>query len=118
MGGIGNREHRSHEMGMHSEQLRGRTQQVFFQPGEEDNFLYPDAFDVDFNKRAEFDAAELDSSAINLKIRDLIFTDNFPPWLKESARKCQPDLSRSPLLKCGLVDTKYGHSSTPVASIA
>ncbi len=65
-------EHKSHRMGMHTEQLAGRTQQVFFSPAEEENFLYPDAFDVDFNKRAEFDAAEMDSTAINVKIRELM----------------------------------------------
>ncbi len=31
---------KSHHMGMHTEQLAGRTQQVFFSPTEEDNFLY------------------------------------------------------------------------------
>ena len=63
---------RSHEMGMHTEQLAGRTQQVFFSPTEDDNFVYPRAFEVDFNKRTEFDAADMDTTAINLKIRDLM----------------------------------------------
>ena len=67
-----NQEHESHRMGMHTEQLAGRTQQVFFSPEEGENFTYPDAPDVDFNKRAEFDAAALDSQAINLKIRELM----------------------------------------------
>ena len=65
-------ESRSHEMGLHTEQLRGRTQQVFFTPDEEANFVYPDAPDVDFNKRAEFDAAEMTSNEVNLKIRELM----------------------------------------------
>ena len=65
-------ESRSHEMGLHTEQLRGRTQQVFFTPDEEENFVYPDAPDVDFNKRAEFDAAEMTSNEVNLKIRALM----------------------------------------------
>lgn len=65
-------EHKSYQMGLHTEQLAGRTQQVFFSPEEGENFTYPDAFDVDFNKRAEFDAAELSSSEINLKIRELM----------------------------------------------
>ena len=43
-------------MGLHTEQLAGRTQQVFFSAEEEENFIYPGAFEVDFNKRAEFDA--------------------------------------------------------------
>ena len=63
---------KSYEMGMHTEQLGGRTQQVFFSPAEEENFVQPDSFDVDFNKRAEFDAGEMDIKAINLKIRELM----------------------------------------------
>jgi len=62
----------SHEMGMHTEQLAGRTQQRFFQPAEEENFVYPSSFDVDFNKRIEFDAAKLGTKDINLKIRELM----------------------------------------------
>jgi methylamine---glutamate N-methyltransferase subunit B len=57
---------------LRAEQLTGRTQQVFLSASEEENFLYPQAFDVDFNKRTEFDAAQLDSSAINRKIRELM----------------------------------------------
>jgi glutamate synthase domain-containing protein 3 len=55
-----------------SEQLAGRTQQVFFSPEEAENYFYPDAIAVDFNKRAEIDAAALDSRQINLKIRELM----------------------------------------------
>ncbi|MGH8502250.1 MAG: GXGXG motif-containing protein [Gammaproteobacteria bacterium] len=62
----------SHDQGMHDEQLAGRTQQVFFDPSEEENFTYPGAFDVDFDKAAELDAAELDNKAINLRIRELM----------------------------------------------
>src|SRR5690349_9886163 len=65
-------EGKSHEMGMHTEQLAGRTQQIFFSPTEEENFTYPHAYDVDFNKRAEFDAARLETTAINAKIRELM----------------------------------------------
>ena len=72
MAGMMEQEQRSHEMGMHTEQLRGRTQQIFFQPDEEENFLYPDSYDVDYNKRAEFDAAEMDTKDINLKLRELM----------------------------------------------
>ncbi len=72
MAGITEQEQRSHELGMHTEQLRGRTQQVFFKPDEEENFLYPDSLDVDFNKRAEFDAGEMDPMDINKKIRELM----------------------------------------------
>lgn len=64
--------HESYRMGMHTEQLAGRTQQVFFLPEEEENFTYTDAYDVDFDKRAEFDAAGMEIKAINLKIRELM----------------------------------------------
>src|SRR5690242_3803401 len=63
---------KSVQMGMHTEQLAGRTQQRFFSPEEDENFVYPGSFDVDFNKRAEFDAAALDSKEINLKLRELM----------------------------------------------
>ncbi len=65
-------DHVSHEMGLHTEQLTGRTQQRFFDLEESGNLLYPEAPDVDFNKRAEVDAADLDIQAINLKIRSLM----------------------------------------------
>ena len=64
--------HTSHDMGLHTERLRGRTQQVFFSPEEGENFLYPQAFEVDFDKRGEVDAKDMDITAINLKIRDLM----------------------------------------------
>jgi glutamate synthase domain-containing protein 3 len=57
---------------MHTEQLSGRTQQRFFSASEEENFTYPEAFDVDFNKRAELDAGPLSSREVNLKIRELM----------------------------------------------
>jgi glutamate synthase domain-containing protein 3 len=62
----------SYEMGMHTEQLAGRTQQAFFSSSADENFLYPDAPDVDFNKRTELDAGPLDTKTINLKIRELM----------------------------------------------
>lgn len=68
------KEHLSHELGMHTEGLRGRTQQRFFDISEtaEGGFAYPHAIEVDFNKRAEFDAAEMSTRDINLQIRDLM----------------------------------------------
>jgi len=66
------RDHASYEMGMHTEQLAGRTQQVFFLPEEEENFTYPGAFDVDFNKRIEIDVADMDTKSINLELRALM----------------------------------------------
>ncbi len=49
-------EHKSHRMGLHTERLAGRTQQVFFSPEDAEYFVYHGSFEVDFNKRAEFDA--------------------------------------------------------------
>jgi len=73
MESVKNEAQTSHEMGMHTEVLRGRTQQVFFEPDAEENFLYPDGLDVDFNKRAEFDAKEMEGAReINSKIRELM----------------------------------------------
>ena len=67
-----NTDHESHKLGMHTEQLSGRTQQVFFSPSADENFTYPDGIDVDFAKEAEFDAASMDIRDINVKIRDLM----------------------------------------------
>ena len=53
----------------HGERLAGRTQQVFFNPEEEENFLYHGSYDIDFDKRAEFDADGVSSQEINLGIR-------------------------------------------------
>ncbi|MHA1599834.1 MAG: GXGXG motif-containing protein [Alphaproteobacteria bacterium] len=66
------REHESHRMGMHTEQLAGRTQQVFFSPSEERNFTYRSGFDVDFNKRTEIDAGDMESTEVNLELRRLM----------------------------------------------
>jgi glutamate synthase domain-containing protein 3 len=63
---------KAQDMGLHTEQLTGRTQQRFFSATEEENFTYPWAHDVDFDKQADFDAAEMEISAINLKIRELM----------------------------------------------
>jgi glutamate synthase domain-containing protein 3 len=64
---------KSFEAGLHSEQLRGRTQQTFFSATEEENFTYPyNAFEVDRAKKGEFDAQDLETSEINLKIRSLM----------------------------------------------
>ncbi len=67
-----NREHESHRMGMHTEQLAGRTQQVFFEPEEAENFVYRDSFGVDFDNRTDFDAAGLNAKEINIRIRELM----------------------------------------------
>ena len=62
----------SHEMGMHAEQLAGRTQQIFFSSAEEENFTYPTSYEVDFDQHAGFDAADMDIMSINTKIRELM----------------------------------------------
>ena len=66
------KDHKSHELGLHQEVLTGRTQQVFFNPEEVENFYYHDSYDVDFNKRTTIDAKKLDCVAVNKKIKDLI----------------------------------------------
>jgi methylamine---glutamate N-methyltransferase subunit B len=63
---------KSHDMGMHTERLAGRTQQRFFEPDEAENFTYPGSYEVDFNKRTEFDAAKMTPTEINHKLRDLM----------------------------------------------
>ena len=64
--------HVSRDMGMHTEGLRGRTQQRFFDITEENvGFGYPDAPDVDFNKRAEIDCEGRDTKEINGNLRSI-----------------------------------------------
>ena len=64
---------KSFESGLHTEQLSGRTQQVFFSPEEGENYFYPyNGYEVDFNKKAEFDAKGMEIQEINLKIRELM----------------------------------------------
>ena len=72
MAGMSSQDDRSYEMGMHTEQLAGRTQQVFFRPEEEERFLYPWAPEVDYNKRTEIDADALTSTEVNSKLRALM----------------------------------------------
>ena len=66
------REGASFEMGMHTEQLAGRTQHAYFSAEEAENFTYPEAFDVDFNRRTEIDAGDLDSGTVNRRLRELM----------------------------------------------
>ena len=66
------KDHKSHELGLHQEVLTGRTQQVFFNPEEVENFYYHDSYDVDFNKRTAIDVKKLDCVAVNKKIKDLM----------------------------------------------
>jgi glutamate synthase domain-containing protein 3 len=59
-------------MGLHSEQLSGRTQQRFFSPEDKETYTYPWAYEVDFNKKAEIDADQLGAREVNVKLRDLM----------------------------------------------
>ncbi|MFT4561628.1 MAG: glutamate synthase domain-containing protein 3 [Gammaproteobacteria bacterium] len=65
-------EHSSHDMGMHTEQLQGRTQQRFFSASEGENLTQPFTYEVDFERAAEFDAQDMVAGDINTKIRDLM----------------------------------------------
>ena len=71
-----NSQSKSHIMGINAEPLSGRSMEHFFSATEEENFLYPQAFSVDFNKRAEFDAAALSTTEINARIRQLMGEGN------------------------------------------
>lgn len=64
-------QHQASEI-MHREALLGRSSALFFDADEADRFVYPWADEVDFNKRAEFDAASLEITAINHQIRALM----------------------------------------------
>lgn len=59
-------------MGMHTEALSGRTQQRFFSPEDSENFTYPWAPEVDFSRSADFDAKDMETRAINARIRELM----------------------------------------------
>jgi len=59
-------------MGLHQEALKGRTQQVFFNPEEAENFFYYGAYDVDFNKRTDVDAKDLSCKELNKKLHSLM----------------------------------------------
>ena len=63
---------KSQSMGLHKEVLTGRTQQVFFNPEEAENFFYYGAYDVDFNKRTEIDAMKLTAKQLNDKLHSLM----------------------------------------------
>jgi len=64
---------KSVESGLHTEQLSGRTQEVFFSPEEGENYFYPyNGYKVDFKNKAEFDAKDMEIQEINLKIRELM----------------------------------------------
>jgi glutamate synthase domain-containing protein 3 len=59
-------------MGLHSEQLGGRTQQRFFSAEEAETFVYHWSMPVDFAKHGEIDAVGLGTREINLQLRELM----------------------------------------------
>ena len=63
---------KSQSMGLHKEVLKGRTQQVFFNPEEAENFFYYGSHDVNFNKRTEIDALDLTAAQLNDKLHSLM----------------------------------------------
>ena len=63
---------KSHEMGLHDEKLKGRTQQRFFSVDESENLTYFHSFDVDTSKSATIDALEMTPREINGEIRALM----------------------------------------------
>ena len=66
------KEDKSHEMGLHEEQLQGRTQQRFFSVDESENLTYFHSFDVDTSKSASIDALDMTPREINREIRELM----------------------------------------------
>ena len=63
---------KSKSMGLHKEVLTGRTQQVFFNPEEAENFFYYGSHEVDFNKRTEINAVDLTAAELNDKLHSLM----------------------------------------------
>ncbi len=62
----------SHEMGLHTEPLKGRDIKTMFTLENEGGYGYAFARDVDFNKRAEVDAEGKTAREVNSKIRELM----------------------------------------------
>ena len=60
------------EMGLHDEQLKGRTQQRFFSIDESENLTYFHSHEVDTSKTATIDALDMTPREINREIRELM----------------------------------------------
>ena len=60
------------ELGLHTEPLTGRDIRQVFNLDETGGFTYPDAIEVDFNKRAELDVADLNARQVNQQILELM----------------------------------------------
>ena len=63
---------KSHGMGLHTEQLAGRTGKIFFSASAEKHCTPAWEHEVDFQREAEFDALDLDSREINRRIREFM----------------------------------------------
>ena len=60
------------EMGLHDEQLKGRTQKKFFSIDESENLTYFHSREVDTSKTATIDARDMTPREINREIRELM----------------------------------------------
>ena len=60
------------EMGLHDEQLKGRTQKKFFSIDESENLTYFHSHEVDTSKTATIDALDMTPREINREIRELM----------------------------------------------
>ena len=58
--------------GVHEERLEGLSHKAFFRAEEKENLVYPDSVEVDVDRTAELDAADLDTSAVNIRLRELM----------------------------------------------
>ncbi len=63
---------RAQALGMMSEPLTGRSMQEFFQPAEEEKFLYPWAPVVDTDKAGEIDTDDMSTTEVNTRIREMM----------------------------------------------
>ena len=77
----------SHEMGLHEEQLAGRTQQMYFSATEEENYTYPWAYEVDFAKKPSSTRPTWSIAEINVKIRELMQSGHGTITVQEPARQ-------------------------------
>ena len=58
--------------GVHGERLQGLSHKAFFRATEKENLVYPDSVEVDADRTVEFDAADLETNAVNVRIRELM----------------------------------------------
>lgn len=77
----------SHEMGLHTEPLKGRDIKTMFKLENEGGYAYQFARDVDFNKRAQMDAEGKDAPQINREIRILMDEGNGTIVIKNPGAK-------------------------------